>query len=153
MRAGAREGGRTPPTKEELSRLRQQGMTNGEAARELGLPKAAIDRLYSKYRIPRRKGVTQEKIREMVRLKKAGKSLRQIAEVTGYSVGAARDCLAAEGLLEPRGKGEGCFRLPEGIAIVPPAVPRTYRVCYSERIGGRLCRKGYIDVSEGYMPH
>lgn len=101
------------------------------------------------------RGIPQEKVAEMVRLKKAGKSRRQIAEETGCSVSSVRNYLIQEGLLDTvAGKEETeCFALPETLVMAEPVEPQIHKVRYCNRIRGRRRLVPYLDETERYIPH
>lgn len=149
------KGGNLEPTKENLARLRQQGKSNVEIAAMMGKSTPYINMLFSKHKIaPRNRSVPREKVEEMARLKKAGKSMRRIAEETGCSVSSVRNYLIQEGLLDAAaGKEETeCFDLPETLAMAEPVEPKIHKVRYRVRRRGRRCLAPYLDITE-CMPH
>lgn len=74
------------PTKEELSQMRQQGMTNREIAEALGKNQGTIEYLFRKYKLCRKRSrLTLEQIEEFHRMRQEGMTITEIAEETGYS--------------------------------------------------------------------
>lgn len=76
------------PTKDQLSQMRQQGMTICEIAKALGKNQGTIEYLFRKYKLRRKRNkITLEQIEEFRRMRQEGMTITEIAEETGCPEG------------------------------------------------------------------
>lgn len=74
------------PTKDQLSQMRQQGMTTREIAGATGRNQGTIEYLFRKYKLCRKRSrLTLEQTEEFHRMSQEGMTITEIAEATGYS--------------------------------------------------------------------
>lgn len=126
------------PTKDQLSQMRQQGMTICEIAKALGKNQGTIEYLFRKYKLRRKRNkITLEQIEEFRRMRQEGMTITEIAEETGCPEGTVYY------YLKPEDSGEDFVQeLP--IRFAAPRKPKLEKAVY---FGIR-----YVDVTDLYIP-
>lgn len=127
-------------TKEQLSKWRQQGLSNVQIADMTGNKLSKINNLFSRYKIKQKeRGLPEDTIEQICKMKNNGSSIEEIIAETGASRSSIIKYAKAAGISESH-----VMDLPETYQLAEKRCPRIFKTV----ING----KRYLDITELYIP-
>ncbi len=138
------------PTKEDLCRWQQQGLSNRVIASMIGKSPATVGRLFAQYGIERQRlriGIPEEAVEIFARMWEAGSGTKEIAEKTGYHTSTVYNHLKAAGMIPDRTrKAEESpdLELPEVFIMAEQRKPEIIEIW----VEGRR----YFDITDFVVP-
>ncbi len=127
-------------TKEQLSKWRQQGLSNVQIANMTENKLSKVNNLFSRYKIKQReRGLSEATIEQICKMKNNGSSIEEIIAETGASRSSIIKYTKAAGISESH-----VMDLPETYQLAEKRRPRIFKTV----ING----KKYLDITELYIP-
>lgn len=136
------------PTKEDLCRWQQQGMSNRAIASMIGKSSATVSKLFTRYGIERRRrSIPEEAVETFAKMWEAGNGTKEIAEKTGYHTSTVYNHLKAAGMIPDKTEKAAespDFGLPKVFIMAEQRKPEVAEIW----VDGRR----YFDITDFVVP-